>query len=1833
MADVKKAKEAGDREAQKKAETEVKQATKERDRLAKERRAVETEERQAQARAEVQGEAPETAGIGGRRATQRRAAREKPITGDPQKLGTRSPGEATVLAPARRQTRLVAATNLGEIGAHHGRTRGFRTSDAPRGFGREGLPSLRDAMADAKEHRGGIFAPDPELMDELERAIQRDAALNEFFGERRGVDIGTLAISPENRTARMAEIARGYQEKYRKKLAPLLAAVKTGGQSSAQAVEEHAPRMARRLGRLNARVGTPAEHEAVITELANQDVGRFQKKLRKAYENLSTTNPDALGMVLGSAQRQAEQFQTAVGESLGSVVNVNAGARKGGKATGGGAITGGAYEQAEREFARSFADRVKGQVERAKDEEEPWRPVPRPPTTKEMQRAQKKPLTMEEQRRLLALKGADTTPWDPDESRRIASDLAAKLADTGKRGPNFGSPLNIIGETGPHMRARWGERAVMAARKREGSLAQKAAQAGKPLTFEQRGMALQEILDSLVRRDEGGPVDISRIRHTNQWKQMSLAQRKRQPFCTYCGTFGSPSNPLQADHIRDLSKGGRPFDPRNVTTACKNCNLRKRFQTTWAPPGRAEGGAFMDARKARQKAALLARIQDRASTGFYGELTDDDFDDTPYQPQPVRDWNNDPRVQKLRAMADQSVSPNEAEIAQRMLHGKGVPGYAEGGEIKHTGLLGRMVSRGTYAGPLPEGFEITKVGERGEELIVQGPGGQAEVIPHHGVSPFMARLRQGQLGSKDLTGRAEGGPVTFRGATGFIPEPRAVVNAQGMVQRVYVVNWPSGATQMVRTPAATPQRKNQATREAIDIVGDPGFGAAVAAASKVTTPKGALPTPKEVAEAQPPALILPSKDPAFLSRIAIERRQELGRGRTRSQAERADIAVALAESPVRAFTTAFSQVAQTLTGRGNLLRQAKAAQEVVAQTAQAEGDLANTRAKYKINRSDLRVLEERETTLNKTQMARLTFLRETVPGERQAVRQQIAEVRRLRAASEDALQPLGGVGQAIKNLAVGGLSAIGAGIGFTAAFTALNATANVGAGVISELADRTTGYRNSAAQLTETLAEQTRANQGNAKAATAAALAQSGLNDVTAGRIGGVLAGRAQGVAGNQALHQQIEQIAAARSFGIRPENLPPGFDTSLVRSTGGPLDLGILPGVLSNRSTFDELAIQLQQGRNNFLFGPENRAGLRQLNAKGGDPVAEALAGLQVDTFDLLFKGVPLIEDWGHNINESNEGLSALNSTLDDINKQAQKGGFAGAGLATSANAQAIQDTIDAFAEVLPADSPFLKQLLDLQQRGQGVALSGEINPFAALQFGGAVQKSGLTPSPTQIINQLTSRSGLPGSISKLDVTLRDIARRGAFQRETQLPAAQALAFAARPITPFMDPRLRPSGALPGFEDTEGTIGRYEAAFEKYAKFAEPAQARINAQVEKGRQTLQNWIGPDLLSDITDLGQDIRDVQLGISQRSLNLEVSQYNNEIRIATRQLNQAKDFTAAIKGNVKETIGGLQGQNYQLGRQLQLVQQELQQRQINLQLAVAGFQVAGETPEERAARQDAAQAEAQFAQRQLDLQKQMSSNEFTVGLKENANAVVDLSAQIELLRAGKSLAIDSFAAEEAIKAMEAELQLLEQEAQQRFETAVENEQVLLGVQHDIEEATGRMIDMRDKEFVQLVKAFHEAGEEAGKAAVEFVTASILAAYTTNAPTIMNQSGSPDERDERNSTAGTYYYNGVPVTPQMEIDAGRDLNANGIIGKATGDLFNTTGVTGPMVIGEAGRETVAILRNPREGSFGGFGGGITVNINLNGAVNMRSDTDIAILAQKIEERLSYRLAMTRR
>ncbi len=63
--------------------------------------------------------------------------------------------------------------------------------------------------------------------------------------------------------------------------------------------------------------------------------------------------------------------------------------------------------------------------------------------------------------------------------------------------------------------------------------------------------------------------------YTAEWYRIKAEALRTQPWCSRCGTAGSPDNPLTADHIVPLHRGGTSTAD-NCGVLCRSCNSSKR---------------------------------------------------------------------------------------------------------------------------------------------------------------------------------------------------------------------------------------------------------------------------------------------------------------------------------------------------------------------------------------------------------------------------------------------------------------------------------------------------------------------------------------------------------------------------------------------------------------------------------------------------------------------------------------------------------------------------------------------------------------------------------------------------------------------------------------------------------------------------------------------------------------------------------------------------------------------------------------------------------------------------------------------------------------------------------------------------------------------------------------------------------------------------------------------------------------------------------------------------------------------------------------------------------
>jgi len=323
-----------------------------------------------------------------------------------------------------------------------------------------------------------------------------------------------------------------------------------------------------------------------------------------------------------------------------------------------------------------------------------------------------------------------------------------------------------------------------------------------------------------------------------------------------------------------------------------------------------------------------------------------------------------------------------------------------------------------------------------------------------------------------------------------------------------------------------------------------------------------------------------------------------------------------------------------------------------------------------------------------------------------------------------------------------------------------------------------------------------------------------------------------------------------------------------------------------------------------------------------------------------------------------------------------------------------------------------------------------------------------------------------------------------------------------------------------------------------------------------------------------------------------LSQEAAQANwaNQIRIARRSLGDALGMLGKVGGT---RLGQLQREQWLNSRASQQLGLQLQQRQITTQLAQAQFFAPGETGEERYFKQKQSIAEAGVAQQQLGF----SFKEFTI-----SGQIWKITAERAATDAQKAISVMTVAQNAQLGAALASQEINNQ--QRKLGVTMGKIDAILGTAKNnwgtVMQAAGQYVT----QFGGSVKdAMKEVYKSLGYTVKEDKTGKVTISGSSN----VGQEGGP----------------GWSSQPNSPKPAGENWTWNGygwVKGNAKGYLGNfARGAM--MTVGEAGPETVAILRNPRAALMGSGGGGapVSVAININGPV-VRNDQDIQSLAIQV-------------
>lgn len=376
-----------------------------------------------------------------------------------------------------------------------------------------------------------------------------------------------------------------------------------------------------------------------------------------------------------------------------------------------------------------------------------------------------------------------------------------------------------------------------------------------------------------------------------------------------------------------------------------------------------------------------------------------------------------------------------------------------------------------------------------------------------------------------------------------------------------------------------------------------------------------------------------------------------------------------------------------------------------------------------------------------------------------------------------------------------------------------------------------------------------------------------------------------------------------------------------------------------------------------------------------------------------------------------------------------------------------------------------------------------------------------------------------------------------------------------------------KPSAAAAGL--SAGAAGMAQGALAESAGANLELQRIASEGLSQARADIAKFTPENLGKWDTAVTQS-QDLSAGIAKLTTNMarlnqaaSQASWANQIRLASRALGDALGMLGRVGGT---RLGQLQREQWMVSRASQQLGLQLQQRQITTQLAIAQFQAPGETGEERYMRQKEALVTADIGQKQLGF----SWQEFTISgsiWKENAErAATDAGMAIDVMQKARNAEGYTIAAQEAVAKKQ---QLLAQ-------------------------TMGRM----DAMFAQSRGNWGAALNAATQGIGEFAGSLDVAVRE-----IYKTLGYSVSRDK----------NGNLVISGSGLPGGGG-NARGIVGLARGQT--------QAIMGEAGDEAVAILRNPRMGSFApdsGGGGSSSVVVNVNGPV-VRNDQDISSLARAV-------------
>lgn len=585
-----------------------------------------------------------------------------------------------------------------------------------------------------------------------------------------------------------------------------------------------------------------------------------------------------------------------------------------------------------------------------------------------------------------------------------------------------------------------------------------------------------------------------------------------------------------------------------------------------------------------------------------------------------------------------------------------------------------------------------------------------------------------------------------------------------------------------------------------------------------------------------------------------------------------------------------------------------------------------------------------------------------------------------------------------------GIGAFTFGLGSAIVAPIITAVAEGVAQGVGPALERAGGFAATTARTTLAAAEEIRARGGDT-GAVAGIAARTGISAQAFQGIGGdLITRRAEVEAGNLALRDQVDLLRAAQN--LRRDQRP-GGDAGLFGQTGGVSALGMrffgVPG------TSEILRGQLDAFPTRTTTGELNAADELQRRIDAGEFGASGRARFAAETNVQRLRGQGQGEISPDAIREANENLLLFNEAL-------EKGG--------SSMRLFIDDTGEATKVAAAAARALNDPELARAFERSNVGIRGLRTPQDLASALAAANRGANTPDVRLLLESTARERRARAEMRQANLQFA----------QGQIPIQQAMQFAQRPF----------SDASAGIVFGQGDRASTQKALNAELGTTQKLYNQINAEVKVGFQQARDFVefGADIfgtgdlvgglgkeaadqfagaLNNVYKIGKDIAAIEIGLQTKQAAYQAAQFSYQINIAKRSLADAKGLAGQLTDASKDNLGVLERQTFLLQRRAQAMQMELNQRQINFQRAVAGFTAPGLTGEERAARIEQAKIEADYAQRQLNIQKELFGLQGRSFQITASRQVTDLTQQLGLLEKGRVITLDTTAAEKKIRAL--------------------------------------------------------------------------------------------------------------------------------------------------------------------------------------------------------------------